>query len=155
MDLPIRQARLADLLALLALDRASAGAAHWPEAEYRNLIESQHTQAAVRPLLLVAEANAAPAGMIVARAVAGEWEIENVAVLPTYRRQGIAAALVQALLAAAAAAGASAVFLEVRESNQPARKLYERFGFRETGRRPAYYHQPEEAAILYQRGFGG
>jgi ribosomal-protein-alanine N-acetyltransferase len=53
------------------------------------------------------------------------------------------------LLAHAMAAGAQAIFLEVRESNQAARRLYEKRGFLGVGRRPAYYSDPQEDAILY------
>jgi ribosomal-protein-alanine N-acetyltransferase len=44
----------------------------------------------------------------------------------------------------------SSVFLEVRESNAPARALYENAGFKQTGRRPSYYTSPLEDAILYR-----
>ena len=46
-------------------------------------------------------------------------------------------------------AGGTALLLEVRVSNAAARALYERYGFRETGRRTAYYRDPEESAVLY------
>ena len=48
-------------------------------------------------------------------------------------------------------AQADSLFLEVRESNTAARKLYEKLGFRETGRRKAYYSNPIEEAILYSK----
>jgi ribosomal-protein-alanine N-acetyltransferase len=57
----------------------------------------------------------------------------------------------RALLDQAERAVASKIFLEVRESNLPARRLYEKHGFHETGRRRGYYQNPAEDAILYVR----
>jgi [ribosomal protein S18]-alanine N-acetyltransferase len=51
------------------------------------------------------------------------------------------------------AQGATAVVLEVRESNRAARSLYEKWAFEETGRRVRYYHDPEEDAIVYRVSF--
>ena len=53
----------------------------------------------------------------------------------------------------ARARGAKAVFLEVRESNQAARALYEKWAFLESGRRRRYYQEPDEDAILYRIDF--
>jgi len=55
------------------------------------------------------------------------------------------------LLGQARQANSDAIFLEVRESNTGARRLYEEFGFRETGRRKAYYTNPSEDAVLYSK----
>ena len=54
------------------------------------------------------------------------------------------------LLRRAQSEGATAIFLEVRESNHAARSLYEKWAFSESGRRPRYYTQPEEDAIVYR-----
>jgi ribosomal-protein-alanine acetyltransferase len=89
------------------------------------------------------------AGFLVARHVEGEWELENIVVGSEFRGGGIATQLIEGLLARARETGSSAVFLEVRESNAAARKLYEKAGFRETGRRKLYYSHPAEDAVLY------
>ena len=73
--------------------------------------------------------------------VADEAEIITVAVAPRYRRQGIARCLMEHMLSLAEKARAS-VYLEVRESNIPARKLYAALGFTETGVRKNYYTSP-------------
>jgi len=80
--------------------------------------------------------------------LAGEWEIENMVVEVRSLRQGIADRLMRALIEQAEK-GVARVLLEVRESNQPARRLYEKHGFREVGRRRNYYNHPLEDAILY------
>ena len=80
----------------------------------------------------------------------GQWEIENVAVAPGFRRQGIASQLVAAVIAQARQEDAAAIYLEVRESNAAARGLYSSFDFVESTRRPAYYRDPPEAAVIYR-----
>ncbi len=75
-------------------------------------------------------------------------EILNLGVAEPMRRRGIARALVRELLAVFSGSGVRTVFLEVRESNHPARGLYDAFGFREVGRRSRYYKQPVEDAVV-------
>jgi len=87
-------------------------------------------------------------GYLVARHVADEGEILNVGVSPAHRRRGTGRALVTEGLARLGARGARQVFLEVRESNQAARALYQRFGFSDVARRPNYYRRPVEDAII-------
>jgi ribosomal-protein-alanine N-acetyltransferase len=96
----------------------------------------------------VAEASGDVVGYSVGRAMLDEAEILNLGVAPHARRRGIARTLVRALLAEFAGVGARSVFLEVRESNLPARGLYESFGFREVGRRTRYYRRPVEDAVV-------
>ncbi|HXE90373.1 MAG TPA: ribosomal protein S18-alanine N-acetyltransferase [Terriglobales bacterium] len=148
--MPVRPATVADLPAMLAIERASPTAAHWPEAEYRRLFAEEPTQPR---LALVAEEDTSVVGFVVARGVAGEWELENLVVAASVRRRGLGSLLLEALLYRLRALGAAAVFLEVRESNQTARRLYERHGFLSSGRRRAYYQDPPEDALLYRLAF--
>lgn len=91
----------------------------------------------------------APAGGIVlARVVADEAEILTLAVIPAARRIGLGRSLLGAARAAAAAAGALAMFLEVSEANQAARALYASCGFRPVGRRRTYYADRSDALVL-------
>jgi len=87
-------------------------------------------------------------GFIVSRLIAGELHVNNVAVREEFRRQGIAARLLGAVLGWARGRGAGIAVLEVREGNQPAQALYSRCGFRTVGRRRGYYRQPLEDALL-------
>ena len=82
--------------------------------------------------------------------VCGEADIVRVAVLPEYRRQGIAEKL---LLKSFEVNETDAVFLDVRESNAPAIKLYKSLGFVDTGVRKNYYSNPTENAILMKKEF--
>ncbi len=89
--------------------------------------------------------------MLCAKALGAEWELENIVVAEEFLRQGVADSLMLALLDRARSSCAAAIFLEVRESNRPARHLYEKHGFREAGRRRDYYQNPPEDAIRYAR----
>jgi len=98
--------------------------------------------------ILVAETGHDVVGYIVGRALLDEAEILNLGVAEPARRRGIARGLVRALLALFSGRGVRTVFLEVRESNHPARGLYESLGFRAVGRRSRYYQKPVEDAIV-------
>ena len=87
---------------------------------------------------------ASPDSWLRAMCAPDESELLNLAVAPEFRRKGLARALVQQLLNAR---GAS-LYLEVRESNHPARNLYKSMGFQEVNIRPEYYQNPPEAAIV-------
>jgi ribosomal-protein-alanine N-acetyltransferase len=80
--------------------------------------------------------------------VAGEVHILNVAIHPEFRRRGYAAHLVRHILAVAEHAQAQVVSLEVRASNDAAQSLYRKLGFRQVGRRPRYYADNGEDALL-------
>ena len=88
------------------------------------------------------------AGYVVALDAADEGEILNLAVAEAGRRRGLGRALVEAILGALRDRGVQQIYLEVRESNAPARALYAAFGFKEVGRRRAYYRRPVEDAMV-------
>ena len=146
----IRPASSADLAAILELERSTATAAHWSQAQYDAILNAPH---ATERLVLIAESEAGPSGFAVARSAGDEWEIENVVVAESARRHGLARRLVETLLDAARRRGAHALFLEVRGSNLAACALYESCGFKKTGRRIGYYNCPTEDAILYAFAF--
>ncbi len=81
-----------------------------------------------------------------------EGYIDNIAVEPDARRHGVASALLD-VYCRFGAANLAFLTLEVRSSNAPAIALYEKYGFREAGRRPNYYEQPREDAIIMTREF--
>jgi len=145
MTVAIRSAAFDDVSAILAIERQVASAAHWPAEQYKKLVGSG--------VVLVAEEAGQLCGFICAKPVAGEWEVENVVVPAEFLRRGIADELLRELIQRAENEAASAILLEVRESNLPARGLYEKHGFRDVGRRRAYYSDPVEDAILYALRF--
>ncbi|MFN7921253.1 MAG: ribosomal protein S18-alanine N-acetyltransferase [Bryobacteraceae bacterium] len=128
--LTIREATAGDLSGIEKIQAESPEAAQWNPADYPALI---------------AELGGRPAGFAVSRQTApDEREILNIAVAPEFRRSGIGAQLLDRVLSMPE----ETFFLEVRESNQAAQALYRRAGFTPAGRRPGYYENPNEAAIV-------
>ena len=98
-----------------------------------------------------------PQGFAMGRVVAGEAELLTIAVDPMAQGQGIGARLMRAFLGELQQRGAESVFLEVADTNAPARALYARAGFAVTGRRRGYYHAPDGSvvdAVLMARRIG-
>ena len=102
-------------------------------------------------LWLVAEKDGIVAGYVGSQTVIDETDMMNIAVHPDFRRQGIAQMLVEALVPALAAKGSRYLTLEVRASNDPAIELYRKLGFAEIGRRPRYYRNPREDALILRK----
>ena len=90
-------------------------------------------------------------GFLAFEQVLDEGSIVEVAVHPDYRRRGIAKALITSAINSAE--GLHTVFLEVRESNVPAVKLYESFGFERIAVRKGYYDHPKEDAVIMKKVF--
>ena len=143
--MPIRRATAADIPILMELERGAATAAHWSAAQYEAVFSHD---APSRVVLILEEANDVQ-GFVIGRALGQECEIENIVVAGPARRRGLGAHLVGELLDLARSSGANRVFLEVRESNLAARRLYEKLAFVESGRRKRYYQNPPEDAIVY------
>lgn len=97
----------------------------------------------------IAQLDGEAAGYLGLQIFSGEGYITNVAVLPEYRRRGIA----KALLERAFENETEFITLEVRESNFPAIALYEKLGFERVGLRPKFYREPEENAVLMTKYF--
>ena len=144
----IRAATPADLTAMMAIERRAPTAAHWSEAGYTRIFQ----MASPRRVALVVEEDKL-CGFLVARQLGEEWEIENFAVAETAQRRGLGAALLGHFLEFARGQGAVSVFLEVRESNRVARRLYEKWSFSQSGRRKSYYDSPLEDALVYRFSF--
>lgn len=85
--------------------------------------------------------------------VMGEGEITNVAVKSSARRQGAADAMMEKIIEEGRRNGTDIFFLEVRQSNEAARKLYEKHGFSQIGIRKNFYEKPVENAIVMSRTF--
>lgn len=142
----IRPATVGDIPRLIAIAQESSSAGHWTVRQYEQAL----TEDKPLRLVLVLESGGV-LGFVVAAEIAGEWELENIAVLASARRKGHADRLLAALLEQLQKSGASTTYLEVRPSNEPARRLYEKWGFQQVGVRPSYYHNPSEDAILYKK----
>ncbi len=112
----------------------------WSEDEVERLLVDHHV------LGHRAMAGRALAGFILSRHAAGEAEILSVAVSRRRRGRGLARRLLDLHMRRLAGLGVGALFLEVEENNASARRLYDRAGFREVGRRQGYYPRESGAA---------
>jgi [ribosomal protein S18]-alanine N-acetyltransferase len=134
--------RAADLDAVQRIERASF-ATPWPSYAYRQEIETNRMAH-----YIVARGGDEVVGFAGMWLMVDQAHITTFAVDPEWRRKGIGARMVLALLRMSETLGARNATLEVRLSNLPARRLYERFGFRPVGVRPRYYTDNGEDALI-------
>jgi [ribosomal protein S18]-alanine N-acetyltransferase len=132
----IRPASERDFPAILRIQQRCPETAQWPLGDYSNFP------------VLVAFLGAATAGFCSWRQSApDEAEILNLAVDPAWRRRGVGAALLEAVLERAS----GAIFLEVAESNSPAIALYRKQGWVDVGRRSGYYNHGTVNAVVMKK----
>jgi [ribosomal protein S18]-alanine N-acetyltransferase len=120
----------------------------------RETIVWELTNSDVTRVFLLRDDEAAVRAFCVCWVVFDELHINTLAVAPDCRRSGLATFLLRHVMAEAAGEGARKATLEVRASNSAALALYTQLGFHVSARRPRYYTQPEEdALILWREGF--
>ncbi len=149
-DYEIRAADRSDAALLVALERDAFGEQSWGAAGVYGGFDAP----GVNILLCArpgAPPGASPAGFAIWRAAADEAELLSIGVAPDERRRGAGGALLDAVIAAAARAGAGAVYLDVDPANAAALALYARAGFAETARRKAYYRSGADAVLMIKR----
>ncbi|MDO8502895.1 MAG: ribosomal protein S18-alanine N-acetyltransferase [Gemmatimonadaceae bacterium] len=146
MSRGLRNARPGDVVAIARIEKESFGDP-WGTADFRALMDSPQTI-----FLVVTDPGSEEiTGYAVALTVLDESEILNIAVDPAHRGRGLGGHLLDAALASLRELGAVATFLEVRESNKAARRLYGSRGFTEMSRRKGYYRSPVEDALVLRR----
>jgi len=136
----IRKASKSDIPAILEIER-SLFSDPWDERLFEEALASGNKA------IIVSEESGIVNGYAVFEHILDEGHITDLAVAKDQQRQGIASALVDSVLEEADKLGSSKIFLEVRENNEAARKLYSKLGFREMGRRKAYYPKANEDAV--------
>lgn len=147
----------ADLPLIRAWMQDAPKAPVWSDADLAGLLTMPPAdQRRVRKAWTAEHGQSAKAGFAVATALCipgtpAECELEFVLVPPETRRLGIGRMLIDTVVAWARDLGANEIRLEVRESNAPALRLYEACGFVVAGRRPGYYADPQEDAVLMRR----
>jgi [ribosomal protein S18]-alanine N-acetyltransferase len=141
LSLNLRLMEARDVEDILAIQVASLEIAQWTAKDYENLSPAGTTG-------WVAELDGRIAGFLVARRVANEVEILNLAVRGDVRRSGVGYALIQSAFMWAKGLEARKIFLEVRASNLIALRFYEQHRFEKIGRRPHYYTNPVEDALV-------
>lgn len=151
----VRLAQARDVARVSAIENASF-ADPWTEEAFQSSLVLSHIR------FLVAEApEAGPAGeatgapvvvgYVLTMLLGPEGEIADIAVAPEARGRAIGGALLDAALADLVRAGVRTVYLEVRESNLAARRLYASRSFGDVGRRRGYYQHPVEDALVLRR----
>lgn len=139
----IRPATRQDGDLLVALERVAFGTASWGDDGVRSGL----TAPRVAGLLACDKAGEAM-GFLLWRSLGREAEILTVGAAPAARRRGVASALLETLYIDAAAQGCSAMYLEVDETNEAARALYQKHGFEMVGQRRSYYRTGANALVL-------
>ncbi len=140
--LRIEAMRLDDIPAVQEIERRSF-TTPWPPQAYRSELETNRLAT-----YLVARIDGELVGFGGVWLMVDEAHITTFAVHPSWRRRRIGERLLVALLDVATARGAREATLEVRLSNLPARRLYEKYGFRPVGLRPRYYSDDGEDALV-------
>jgi [ribosomal protein S18]-alanine N-acetyltransferase len=142
MNFHIRRMTVEDVPTVAQLDQLSFSLP-WTERSFHFEVTSNQASRC-----WVAEQAGRIVGVVIAWLLVDEVHIATIATHPDLRRQGIARALLAHVLRLGAKEGAVSSFLEVRASNFAAQAMYRKFGYEETGRRPRYYKDNGEDAIL-------
>ena len=119
--------------------------APWSERSIASELQNEYS------LWLVEERDGVAVAYVGSQSCPPEADVMNVAVAPAFRRQGVGEGLMVALMDSLRAKGMESLTLEVRASNSPAIALYDRLGFTEVGRRPNYYTDPREDALIMRK----
>jgi [ribosomal protein S18]-alanine N-acetyltransferase len=155
-EVRVRVAGVADLDAVVALERSTVEAPHWGSAEYAAIVASG--DGGVRRCLFAAEVDGRLIGFAVGKVIGagaeGSAELESVAVDVAARRLGVGRALCRAVVEWCRDVGAGVVELEVRAASAGAIALYEGLGFAVVGRRRGYYRDPADDALLMRLELG-
>lgn len=132
--------------ALSELDKSTVGAEGWSAESFRSEAVKENGYV----LYIVQEESVI--ALLTGYSAVGEGDVTNVAVLPEYRRKGLAGQLI-AEFERLLPVDAESIFLEVRESNAPAIALYEKCGFERLSVRKNFYSSPRENAIVMRKKF--
>ena len=140
----IRKMKLEDVPHVAAIERLCFSAP-WNENMIISSWESRLS------CWLIAEIDGCVAGYVGSEAVLDSADMMNIAVAPAYRKRGIAEALIKALMEHLQQRDILFLLLEVRVSNKPAIALYNKLCFEQVGRRPRYYTNPREDALILRK----
>ncbi len=146
VTLRVRPMTVSDIADVHEIERASFPIP-WPPYAFRHELE---TNRMARYLIVQADGETVAYGGI--WLMVGEAHVTTFAVLPEWRRRGIGGLLMLAVMELSREVGATVATLEVRISNEAARTLYQRFGFRPVGVRPHYYSDNGEDALVMTSG---
>ena len=138
----LRPMENADLDAVMVIEH-EAFSDHWPRSAYEYEINENEFSNA-----FVAEENGEILGAAVTYMIFDDAQIATIAVRKSARKQGIGAQMLEKIINDADQAGCSTLSLEVRVSNTPANRLYEKYGFITVNVRKGYYEDGEDAYLM-------
>ncbi len=147
-DIIIEDLAADDLAAIIEIEKMSFSTP-WSEASFFNEMKNP------RSFMKVAKKGGQVVGYVCGGWIIDEGHVLDIAVHPEYRRLGLASKLVSIGIERLREEGCRFVFLEVRSSNEPATKMYSKFGFEVIGTRKNYYTSPVEDAVIMMLKFEG
>ncbi|MBQ6898029.1 MAG: ribosomal protein S18-alanine N-acetyltransferase [Clostridia bacterium] len=142
IDFTVTPAELSDAHGISMIEK-ECFSAPWSESQIKDEISK------LGVIFLTAKSADELCGYISGQLILDEFYINNVAVTEKFRKHGIASALIGQLIDTLKETTCSLITLEVRESNEDARRLYEKFGFKNLGIRKDFYSRPKENACIY------
>ncbi len=140
----IRQMTEEDVAAVAVLEAENFSRPWSHDAFYKTLSDENY-------IVIIAKESDAVLGYCVLLCTGEEADITNVCTAPVARGKGVATEILTTLMEEGTSRGVTEFFLEVRESNTPARRLYTKLGFEEIGLRKNYYEEPKEHAVLMKK----
>jgi ribosomal-protein-alanine acetyltransferase len=141
----VRPLRQSDIEAVIQITRQSPQAASWSPTSHEQFLTQNGAVA------FASEVGTQMTGFVIGRQIADQAEILNLAVALESRHHGHGSTLLLAALEEFQRRGSSRIFLEVRSSNAGALAFYQEHGFVKTGRREAYYRNPDEDALILEK----
>lgn len=154
----VREALSSDIDDIVRLSVEGFGPSAWSRDTFERLLQASSadherlaaSEFSVRPgrIFTVCSAGNTVQGYLVMEVFGAEAEIQSLAVARAERRRGWGRELLADATERARRADARMLFLEVRSKNEIARAFYRKYGFEEYGRRPRYYHDPVDDAVL-------
>jgi [ribosomal protein S18]-alanine N-acetyltransferase len=159
LPVTLRPMQPTDLDQVLAIAEQSPKAPRWQPSGYTLYFVPDPQTHLLRTALVAIDSQASPgpaeekvrgfaAATLLLDGQQNLCQLDSMAIHPNARRQGLGSALLRAILVWSADHNARHLALEVRAGNAPAIALYQRSGLRPEGRRPRYYTDPEEDALL-------
>ena len=140
-----RYMEVRDVEEIWEMDQALFGSMAYSRQDFLRAVEGKYDRA----IVLMEEEEIL--GYAILRVLGVEGELESIAVKKKHQGKGFGKQLLREILSIGDREAIQKIFLEVRESNAPARAIYEQEGFRAFSKRKAYYRDPEEDAILMER----
>lgn len=151
LQVRIRKIKPSDVRRIIEIERSWPHLSHWSEDSYYRLVNDEGFTASY--LAEIEEEDTPPlvAGFVIFHVAGSSSEVYNIAVDTRCARSGIGTHLMNTVMNESLKRYASRVLLEVRKSNTPAIRFYERFGFRILGERKDYYSNPIEDAYVMEK----